>query len=129
MRHFMLFAALFVAMTGTACSRQEAKAPNKEDLLAKAEEDRLHNQFDTAEKNFRAVLRLSPQDATAVRGLALLYSEQGQWPLAIPFLKQAAELKPDDPEIQAKLGVAYLLTRDFKLAREAALKALERAPG
>lgn len=123
-----LLLTLTVPLIGTACSRQESKAETTSELLKKGEDGRLSNHFDVAERNFRAILRQAPAQPGAVRGLALLYSEQGQWPIAIPFLKQAAELHPEDAEIQTKLGLAYLLTRDFKSAREAALKALELAP-
>lgn len=123
----LLIAVLLPLMT-TACGRPESKAETPKDLVTTGEEARQHNQFDVAEKNFRTALRQNPSQPEAIRGLALLYSEQGQWPVAIPFLKQAAELKPDDAEIQIKLGLADLLTRDFKLAREIAVKALDLAP-
>lgn len=128
MRFVTLFLLLSVPFFGTGCSRQDSKAETTSDLLAKAEDGRLHNHFDIAEKNFRTVLRQAPSQPDAIRGLALLYSEQGQWPIAVPFLRQAAELKPDDAEVRTKLGLAYLLTRDFKSAREAALKALDITP-
>src|SRR4051812_40092404 len=123
-----LLLALTVPLIGTACSRQESKAETTSEPLKSGEDGLLHNHFDVAERNFRAILRQAPAQPGAVRGLALLYSEQGQWPIAVPLLKQAAELNPEDAEIQTKLGLAFLLTRDFKSAREAALKALELAP-
>lgn len=123
-----LLMALLVPLLVAACGRPESKADALKDLLAAGENARINNQFDVAEKNLRAALRQSPSQPEAIRGLALLYSEQGQWPVAIPFLKQAAELKPDDAEIQTKLGLAHLLTREYKAAREVATKVLELSP-
>ena len=60
---------------------------------------------------------------------ALLSYDQGQLLKAFPLLKQAAETKPDDIEVQIRLALAYLSARELGLAREIALSILGKQPG
>src|SRR5262249_17840878 len=45
-----------------------------------------------------------------------------------PLLKKAAELQPDDPDIQLKLASVFLSGRDYTQARDAASQILEKQP-
>ena len=123
-----LLMALLVPLLVAACGRPESKADALKDLLTAGENARINNQFDVAEKNLRAALRQSPSNRKPSVDWLCSTASKGQWPVAIPFLKQAAELKPDDAEIQTKLGLAHLLTREYKAAREVATKVLELSP-
>lgn len=133
-RNLSAMALLLVACLG--CSKEpdkeKAAAPaqeTSESLLAKADSSFAAGQLDLAERDYRSVLRLAPKHPLAIRRLALIYSEQGQLPLAFPVLKAAAELQPDDAELQLKLAMVYLATRNYQEARQAALAVLEKTPG
>ena len=64
MRYVSTFVIIsLLGLIGAACSRQdEAKKPNKDELVAQGETNLSQKQLDLAEKNFRAALRLSPAD-------------------------------------------------------------------
>ena len=61
---------------------------------------------DKAEKEYQDILQFAPNDPMAVRQLGIIYYDQGQIRQAYPLLKQSAELRPDDLEVQLKLGHA-----------------------
>ena len=88
---------------------QRKKTPRSSFCLAPT--DFAAEQYDKAEKEYREVLRLAPDDPAALRQLATIYLDQGQIVQAYPLLKKSAELQPDDPEIQLKLGQALSLIR------------------
>lgn len=119
----------FVVGLTLSCSACSGKAPTKEQLLASANEALAGNQYITAERHYREVLRLSPNEPTAVRQLAILYATQGQLPQAYPLLEKSAESKPDDIEVQLKLGQLRLILGDRARAREIATGLLEKSPG
>ena len=83
-------------------------------------------QYDKAEKDYREVLRLMPTDQVALR---LIYFDQGQLIQAYPLLKQAAELQPEELELQLKFGQAALALRQLAQARDLAQQVLDKKPG
>ncbi len=97
--------------------------------MASANEALAAKQYIVAERHYREVLRVSPDEPTAVRQLAILYATQKQLPQAYPLLEKSAESKPDDIEIQLKLAELRLLSGDRLRAREIATGLLEKAPG
>ena len=99
---WLLFALSLWATALSGCS--ENVDTKKEAVLARANDYFAAEQYDKAEKEYREVLRLAPDDPAAQRQLGIIYFEQGQIPQAYPLLKKAAELQPDDPEMQLKLG-------------------------
>jgi tetratricopeptide (TPR) repeat protein len=116
-----------MAAASAGCSKDEE---SKETVLSRANGYLASAQYDKAEKEYREVLRLAPDDPAALRQLAILYKNQGQLPQAYSLLKKAAELQPDDADVQVKLGETLLVQLgDAQAAREAALRALETAPG
>ena len=60
---------------------------------------------------------------------AAIALEQGQILQAYLALKKSAELDPDDPEIQLKLGLILLALGEYTQARDAAVQVLEKQPG
>src|SRR5215472_8000281 len=101
----LIVALCLTALTSAGCSKDE---PTKEELLSRAEAAFAAGQYDKAEMDYRKVLALAPEDQAALRQLGSIYLEQGQVVQAYPLLKKGAELQPDDPEIQLKLGQIYL---------------------
>jgi len=118
----LLIASLAIA----GCSE---KAPNKDQILSRANEAFAAQRYIQAEKDYREILRRAPDDLSAMRQLGTLYYDQGQIAQAYPLLKKYAGLQPDDPEMQVKFGLAVFATGDFAQAREAALQALSKRPG
>src|SRR5262245_22840088 len=114
--HFVCMLAL-MAFAVSGCSKEE---PTGEQILSRANEALAAEQYDQAEKEFREVLRRSPADPMALRQLGIIYHDQGQIIQAYPLLKQAAELRPDDVDVQLKFGQTLLLLREFSQARDAA---------
>ena len=121
-----IFALCLVALTTTGCSRGE---PTKEELLARANAALTAAQFDKAEKEYRGVLARDQGDPVAIRQLGIIYYDQGQLPQASALLKKAAELRPDDAEVQLKLAQLLLSFGQDEQAREPARRILEKSPG
>jgi tetratricopeptide (TPR) repeat protein len=122
----LIFALCLTALANVGCSKDE---PTKDQLLSRADAAVTAGQYDKAEKDYREVLRLAPEEPAALRQLAVIYLDQGQLLQAYPLLKKSAELQPDDPEIQLKLGLLFLAVGSSAEAREAALQVLEKQPG
>ena len=102
---------------------------SKEQHLSRANDYLAAEQYDKAEKEYRDVLRLAPDDPTALRQLGIIYLDQGQIRQAYPLLKKSAELQPDDPELQLKLGRPCFRAVTVTQARDVALQVLEKQPG
>lgn len=119
-------AFLIAALVIAGCSE---KAPTKDQILSRANEAFAAQRYGQAEKDYREVLRLAPDDLVAMRRLAILYHNQGQIAQAYPLLKKYTGLQPDDAEMQVKYGLALLSTGDYAQVREAALQALSKRPG
>ena len=121
-----VLALSIAALAIAGCSE---KAPTKDQILSRANEAFAAQRYIQAEKDYREVLRLAPDDPVAMRRLGILYSDQGQIAQAYPLLKKYAGLQPDDAEMQVKFGLALFATGDYAQAREAALQALSKRPG
>ncbi len=115
-----------IAIASFGCSKA---ADSAETHLSRAKEYVAAGQYAKAENEYRDVLRLAPTDPVATRELALLYKNQGQLPQAYTLLQKAAELQPDNAEVQVKLGQILLVTGQVQDARKAALRSLEKQPG
>jgi tetratricopeptide (TPR) repeat protein len=122
----LVFVLSFLAIASPGCAKQE---DTKDTRLSRANDYFAADQYDKAEKEFREVLRLAPNDPVALRQLGILYHDQGQLLQAYPLLKQAAERLPDEQEVQLKLGLTLLVLRQFAEARDAALQVLDKEPG
>ena len=122
----VLFAFFLLAVATSGCSKQE---DSKETRLSRANDYVAAGQYDKAEKEYGDVLRLAPDDPVALRQLAILYQDQGQLPQAFQLLQKAADLHPDDADLQLKLGQSLFVQGHYEQARDAALGVLEKAPG
>src|SRR5262249_50734339 len=114
-----------IGVVSLGCAKEEE---NKDQRLSRANEYLAAGDYGKAEKEYRDVLRLAPEDPTALRQLGIIYNDQAQILQAYPLLKKAAELNPEDPDLQVKLGLVLLSAREYPQARDAALQALERQP-
>lgn len=85
-----------------------------------------HNSVE-AEKAYRRVRTLNPDDDEAMVGLAMVYSDMGDNKSAIDLLKQAGEKNPSARTL-AMLASYYEQSRDFNAAADAWKKALAILP-
>src|SRR5262245_7047173 len=116
---------VFVPLVSFGCAKEQ---DNKEQHLSRANDYSAAKQYDKAEKEYREVLRLAPEDPAALRQLGNLYLDQGQVLQAYPLLKKSSELQPDDPDIQVKLATVLLSVGAHAEARNAAQQVLEKQP-
>lgn len=85
-----------------------------------------HNSVE-AEKAYRKVRTLNPDDDEAMVGLAMVYSDMGDNKSAIDMLKQAGDKNPSARTL-AMLASYYEQSRDFNAAADAWKKALAILP-
>ena len=71
----VVFVLSLVAVASAGCSKEE---PTKDQLLSRAKDAFAAGQYDKAEKEYRDVLRLAPDDPAALRQLGIIYFDQGQ---------------------------------------------------
>lgn len=123
----LVLALSLVALATGACAKGEE---SKEQHLSRATDYLAAQQYEQAEKEYREVLRLAPEDPTALRQLGIIYRDQGQLLQAYPLLKKAAELQPEDQELQLKFGSTLLaVSGERAQARDIATLVLEKQPG
>jgi tetratricopeptide (TPR) repeat protein len=121
----LIWAVCLIGVASAGCSKA---GPTKDELLANANAAFADADYGKAEKDYRQVLGLSPEDPAAVRQLAIIYHEQGQLSQAYPLLEKAAEVEPDNLEIQIKLGLTLLSLGHYQQAQEAAVAVLNKQP-
>ena len=123
-----VFALGLVALTGSGCSKQEARE-DKAEYLSRANDYFAAEQYEKAEAEYRNVLRIDPAHPAALRQLGILYHGQGQLLRALALLKRSAELEPENVEVRLRLAQTYLSLGGLKEGREAAQAVLDRQPG
>jgi putative PEP-CTERM system TPR-repeat lipoprotein len=118
---------LLIVIVSCGCSKQQENT--SEAQLSRANKFFADDQYDNAEQEYRDVLRLAPDDPTALRQLAIIYYDQGQIQQAYPLLVQAAKLQPEDLELQLRVGLTLLAAHEYQQARDAATMILNKQPG
>src|SRR5262245_13905965 len=87
---WLVFVLPLLAFASFGCAKEEE---TKEQHLSRANEYFTAQQYDKAEKEYRDVLRLAPDDPEALRQLSTIYLDQGQILQAYPLLKKFSELQ------------------------------------
>jgi len=87
-----------------------------------------HWQWDEAGKEFKRALELNPHYATAHQWYALYHACEGRTAEAVARMKQAVDLDPLSPGINADLGQMYFFAGDLERALAACRRALELDP-
>lgn len=85
---------------------------------------KLAQNVSEAERAYRKVLELSPDQEDALTGLAMVYSDQGDNVKATEMLKRVTDKNPNPRTLMA-LAATYEQMREFKLAAETYRRALE----
>ncbi|MBI1925229.1 tetratricopeptide repeat protein [Candidatus Poribacteria bacterium] len=78
-----------------------------ETLLRKGIDHGQRGELEDAQKCFEGVLKLDPQNATAMNNLGNLYLFRQEIDKAIQYYKEALKLSPNDSAIHLNRGVAY----------------------
>jgi len=69
--------------------------------------------LDEAERDFRAVLAVSPQVGGAYANLGVVYMRRKQWAKALETLRKAEQLMPEVAGIRLNIGLAYYRQNEF----------------
>jgi len=121
--NFLLSALAIFILAG--CSAESKKAR----LLERAGGYFDKGEFDSAKIEYMNLLREDPQNGVAIARLGNIWFDQGAPIRALPFLRKARELDPEDFDVRAKLAFAYLSVGAFEEARGEAVEIFGRAPG
>jgi predicted aspartyl protease/Flp pilus assembly protein TadD len=85
-------------------------------------------EFRLSVEEFRTTLALDPNEALAVAGLAMVDFYENRLPLALPALRKAALMDPDEPDYVFALGQAAARSEKYKEAADAYERFLMIAP-
>jgi tetratricopeptide (TPR) repeat protein len=89
---------------------------------------KIANNSVEAEKSYKKVLQLDPDNEDALTGLAMVYMDLGNTKEATDLLRRVAEKSPSLRTLTALAGT-YEQMRDYALAAETLKKTLELSPG
>jgi Flp pilus assembly protein TadD len=81
-----------------------------------------------AEQEWRAALRLAPNDSSLLNDLGLVATNQGRYTEAVSYFRQAIGLHPNDPYPHSNLGIVYEKTGQHELAETEFRTALSLSP-
>lgn len=76
-------------------------------------------EFGLSVEEFKTALALDPNEALAVSGLAMVDLYENRLPLALPALRRAANMDPDEPDYVFNLGQAAARSEKYKEAADA----------
>src|SRR5689334_23163924 len=85
-------------------------------------------EFRLSVEEFRTALALNENEALAVAGLAMVDFYENRLPLALPQLRKAVSMDPDEPDYVFSLGQAAARSERYKEAADAYEKFLLIAP-
>jgi len=88
----------------------------------------LSGHFSEAEAVFLKALEIDPESSELHRFLGLVSRQLGRNTEALKYLKKAAQLNTNDPEVIWQLGTQYLLMNDITKAVECMEKSASLAP-
>ena len=85
-------------------------------------------EFRLSVEEFRTALALNENEALAVAGLAMVDLYENRLPIALPALRRAASMDPDEPDYAFNLGQAAARSEKYKEAADAYERFLVIAP-
>ena len=85
-------------------------------------------EFRLSVEEFRTALALNPNEALAVAGLAMVDFYENRLPLALPALRKAVSMDPEEPDYVFSLGQAAARSEKYKEAADAYERFLMIAP-
>src|SRR5207302_1124333 len=102
--------------------------PKKVRILERADRYFKAGEYDKAKVEYLSVIRLDNRDVTAFRQLGIIWLDEGAPFRAVPFLRRAVELAPQDVVARLKLGVAFQSVGASTEGRNQAIAVLEKDP-
>jgi tetratricopeptide (TPR) repeat protein len=101
---------------------------DNESLSMLARLSRVNHDDVTAEKAYRQVLALDPDDEDALNGLALVYADKGDFAGAVEMLKKAVDKNPEARNV-VMLAQFYDQAKDFEHGADAWKQAVDLTNG
>lgn len=102
---------------------QTANAAQAESVFRQVYEDGQQalreNRLADAEKEFRQVLAMDPQNAGAYVNLGVIAMRRKQWAMALQNLEQGERLAPGIPGVRLNIGLTYYAEGEYKAAADA----------
>ena len=123
-----VFALGLVALTGSGCSKQEARE-DKAEYLSRANDYFATQQYEKAEAEYRNVLRIDRPTPRRCANWESSITVRASCCGRLLLLKRSAELEPENVEVRLRLAQTYLSLGGLKEGREAAQAVLDRQPG
>ena len=124
---FRIFAGalcLLILITAPGCTASAKRAR----YLGRAENYFRTGDYAKAKIEYLNVLRVDPQNVTAIQRLGTIWLEQGAPLRAFPYLLGSRQLAPDALAVRTKLGLAYLSVGEVGEARKEAIAILQKDP-
>jgi len=84
--------------------------------------------YDKARTEYMNLLRLDRTNRTAIERLGIIWHEEGAPLRALPFLRVARDLDPNNLNIRTKLASVLLVLGEVEQARKEALAILQQSP-
>lgn len=106
-------------------SGQPEKVDNGTNLLARANELHLKNEFDGAEKIYGQLLEQNYNNAGLMATLGSLYVQTQRWGLGIHFLQSAVDCGMDQSDAYTNLAIAYQRAGQYDKAKVFYEKSIE----
>jgi len=106
----------------TFLSQSPSGAPAQSEfryIYEQGEQALSENRLADAEKAFRQILAMNPQDAGAHANLGVIAMRRKQWPLALRELEESARLAPGVSGVRLNIGLTYYGEGDYKSAATA----------
>lgn len=120
----LILLPLLALLAFGACSRQ-AKI---EKAVQRADRMFQEADFEGAKLIYLRALQSDAQNLKAVKGMGLIWMEQGVPLEAVRYLKAASQKSPEDLELRLKLAQSFAALSQLPLAYEEANAVLERQP-
>jgi tetratricopeptide (TPR) repeat protein len=96
--------------------RPEERRSSRKNLFISGQQALARNNLDEAEKDFRQVLSLDPNNAGAHANLGVIAERRKQWTRALAELKAAEKLAPGVPGVRLDIGLVYYREGDYPSA-------------
>lgn len=112
-------AAIFAPSDGGHAAQSGAPAAPATDprvLYQQGEAALRAGHLDEAERSFRGVLALAPEDAGSRANLGVIYMRRKQWKAALEMLQAAGKLAPQVAGIRLNIGLVYYRQSEFRAA-------------
>ena len=125
-KHLLISSIIALSLTGIAANA--AMTPEVNALYQEACSEKYKNTFPDANKKLKKAITLAGNDSMLYTKLAGIYSDLGEYDLALQAYSKVLELKPDDAFVYISVGSIYETQGKYKEALAAYNKAIQIFP-